>query len=65
MEKGSGVGEGKSLTAEEVGAEDFLLGRIPSRRMTLRTWLGMKVKSVLSGISEQPPGEERWRERDE
>ena len=33
IERGSGVGEGRSLTDEEVESVDFRLGRIPSRRM--------------------------------
>ena len=33
IERGSGVGEGRSLTEEEVELDDLRLGRIPSRRI--------------------------------
>ena len=42
MEKGSGVGDGRTLTAEEVELDDLRLGRIPSRRMTCLACAGQK-----------------------
>ena len=40
--KGSGVGDGRTLTAEEVELDDLRLGRIPSRRMTCLACAGQK-----------------------
>ena len=42
IEKGSGVGDGRTLTAEEVELDDLRLGRIPSRRMTCLACAGQK-----------------------
>ena len=42
MEKGSGVGDGRTFTAEEVELDDLRLGRIPSRRMTCLACAGQK-----------------------
>ena len=42
IEKGSGVGEGRNLTAEEVELDDLRRGRIPSWRMTCLACAGQK-----------------------
>ena len=42
IERGSGVGEGRTLTEEDLELDDLRLGRIPSRRMTCRACAGQK-----------------------
>ena len=42
IEEVSGVGDGRTLTAEEVELDDLRLGLIPSRRMTCLACEGQK-----------------------